>query len=112
MLFIYFRYYILIPINFYLIFQTTWAPNTQVVAQYEFKAISPHSDLPFNKSERLTIVGNTDDPNWVKARNTRGQEGLIPASYVTIYNQFNSMPRKKGNGVAVIQSNLKWDKQK
>ncbi|KAK7069378.1 hypothetical protein SK128_023051, partial [Halocaridina rubra] len=39
--------------------------------------------LPFSKMEQLTIVRSTNDPNWVKARNRDGMEGMIPTSYVT-----------------------------
>lgn len=41
-------------------------------------------DLSFSKLERLTVIHHTDDPNWVKARNGKGQEGLIPLDYVTV----------------------------
>ncbi|RXG53941.1 Tyrosine-protein kinase CSK [Armadillidium vulgare] len=41
-------------------------------------------DLSFSKMERLTVISHTDDPNWVKAKNGKGQEGLIPLDYVTV----------------------------
>ncbi|XP_066980904.1 tyrosine-protein kinase CSK-like isoform X4 [Macrobrachium rosenbergii] len=59
-----------------------WAPDTEVVARYAFAGTSPE-DLPFAKMEQLTIVRSTNDPNWVKARNRDGMEGMIPTSYVT-----------------------------
>lgn len=62
-------------------FQGTWAPGTEVVARYAFTGTSTE-DLPFTKMERLSIVKPTNDPNWVKARNREGVEGMIPTSYV------------------------------
>ncbi|XP_069948491.1 tyrosine-protein kinase CSK isoform X2 [Cherax quadricarinatus] len=59
-----------------------WALGTEVVARYPFSGTSTE-DLPFAKMERLTIVRPTNDPNWVKARNRDGMEGMIPTSYVT-----------------------------
>lgn len=59
-----------------------WAPDTEVVARYAFSGTSSE-DLPFAKMEQLTIVRATNDPNWVKARNRDGMEGMIPTSYVT-----------------------------
>lgn len=66
----------------YTMFQGAWAPGTEVVARYAFSGTSTE-DLPFAKTERLTIVRPTNDPNWVKARSRDGMEGMIPTSYVT-----------------------------
>ena len=65
------------------------------MALYEFQRTSPN-DLQFTKNERLTIVDSTDDPNWVRARNNSGQEGLIPTNYVTTTagQQINSLTQK------------------
>ncbi|CAL4102300.1 unnamed protein product, partial [Meganyctiphanes norvegica] len=60
-----------------------WSPDTEVVARYAFAGTSS-DDLPFAKLERLTIVRATNDPNWVKARNHHGNEGMIPTAYVTM----------------------------
>lgn len=63
-------------------FQGTWAPGTEVVADYAFTGTSSE-DLTIAKMERLTIVQPTNDPNWVKAKRRDGVEGMIPTSYVT-----------------------------
>ena len=63
------------------VLQETWAPGTVVVALYPFSGTSTE-DLPFAKMEKLTIVHSTNDPNWVKARNTEADEGMIPTSFV------------------------------
>lgn len=55
--------------------------NKMVKGRCDFKG-SRKEDLPFSKMERLTIIGHTDDPNWVKARNSNGREGLIHLDYV------------------------------
>lgn len=60
-----------------------WSPDTEVVARYAFAGTSS-DDLPFAKLERLTIVRATNDPNWVKARNHQGNEGMVPTAYVTM----------------------------
>uniref|UniRef100_A0A8C4R8W2 Tyrosine-protein kinase n=1 Tax=Eptatretus burgeri TaxID=7764 RepID=A0A8C4R8W2_EPTBU len=39
-------------------------------------------DLSFAKGEVLTIVQAMQDPNWYKARNEEGAQGLIPSNYV------------------------------
>uniref|UniRef100_A0A671MZ59 Tyrosine-protein kinase n=1 Tax=Sinocyclocheilus anshuiensis TaxID=1608454 RepID=A0A671MZ59_9TELE len=42
---------------------------------------STEQDLPFCKGDLLTIIGVTKDPNWYKAKNSVGREGMIPANY-------------------------------
>uniref|UniRef100_A0A673GMG0 Tyrosine-protein kinase n=1 Tax=Sinocyclocheilus rhinocerous TaxID=307959 RepID=A0A673GMG0_9TELE len=51
------------------------------VAKYNFQG-STEQDLPFCKGDLLTIIGVTKDPNWYKAKNSVGREGMIPANYV------------------------------
>lgn len=58
-----------------------WQPGDKVVARYNFTGNSAE-DLPFQKSDTLTIVTPTRDPNWYKAKNSGDRQGLIPANYV------------------------------
>ncbi|XP_046858703.1 tyrosine-protein kinase CSK-like [Xenia sp. Carnegie-2017] len=58
-----------------------FAPGTEVIAKFEFRKSSP-MDLPFDKGDTLVVVGKTQDVNWIKVRNLRGMEGLIPVNYV------------------------------
>ena len=58
-----------------------WQAGDKVVARYNFTG-SSHEDLPFQKSDTLTIVTPTRDPNWYKAKNADQRQGLIPANYV------------------------------
>ncbi|CAL4102215.1 unnamed protein product, partial [Meganyctiphanes norvegica] len=58
-----------------------WSPGTVVVARYEFMGNSTNN-LNFAKMEQLIIVCGTSDPNWFKARNNNGDEGMIPTSHV------------------------------
>lgn len=47
----------------------------------DFKA-SRKEELSFCRLERLTIINYTENPEWVLARNTSSQEGLIPVENV------------------------------
>ncbi|NWT75855.1 CSK kinase, partial [Prunella himalayana] len=55
-----------------------WPSGTECIAKYNFHG-PPPQDLPFSKGDVLTIVA---DPNWYKAKNKVGREGIIPANYV------------------------------
>uniref|UniRef100_A0A671MZ65 Tyrosine-protein kinase n=1 Tax=Sinocyclocheilus anshuiensis TaxID=1608454 RepID=A0A671MZ65_9TELE len=61
-------------------FFASWPPGTECVAKYNFQG-STEQDLPFCKGDLLTIIGVTKDPNWYKAKNSVGREGMIPANY-------------------------------
>nr|XP_021326738.1 tyrosine-protein kinase CSK [Danio rerio] len=61
--------------------QDSWPSGTECVAKYNFQG-STDQDLPFCKGDLLTIIGVTQDPNWYKAKNAVGREGMIPANYV------------------------------
>lgn len=75
-----------------------WAVGQQVVARYPFAGTSPE-DLPFQRKDVLTIVRQTKDPMWYRARNPSGLEGMIPANYVRLKDDVtkdaptNSLPR-------------------
>lgn len=60
-----------------------WAVGVQVIARYPFEGTSPE-DLPFQRKDVLTIVRQTKDPMWYRARNADGLEGMIPANYVRL----------------------------
>uniref|UniRef100_A0A8C1UGV5 Tyrosine-protein kinase n=2 Tax=Cyprinus carpio TaxID=7962 RepID=A0A8C1UGV5_CYPCA len=61
--------------------ETIWPPGTECVARYNFPGTA-NQDLPMCKGDVLTIIGVTKDPNWYKAKNAAGREGIIPANYV------------------------------
>uniref|UniRef100_A0A8B9IME6 Tyrosine-protein kinase n=1 Tax=Anser cygnoides TaxID=8845 RepID=A0A8B9IME6_ANSCY len=61
--------------------QAVWPSGTECIAKYNFHGTA-EQDLPFSKGDVLTIVAVTKDPNWYKAKNKVGQEGIIPANYV------------------------------
>jgi len=53
-----------------------------MVAMYSFKAQND-TELSFEKGERLEIIDRpASDPDWLKARNTQAQVGLIPKNYL------------------------------
>ncbi|KAG2471272.1 CSK kinase, partial [Polypterus senegalus] len=60
---------------------TAWPSGTECVAKYNFLG-EAEQDLPFSKGDVLTIIEVTKDPNWYKAKNNGGREGIIPANYV------------------------------
>ncbi|XP_004712093.2 tyrosine-protein kinase CSK [Echinops telfairi] len=61
--------------------QAAWPSGTECIAKYNFHGTA-EQDLPFCKGDVLTIVAVTKDPNWYKAKNKVGREGIIPANYV------------------------------
>uniref|UniRef100_A0A1I7XV14 SH2 domain-containing protein n=1 Tax=Heterorhabditis bacteriophora TaxID=37862 RepID=A0A1I7XV14_HETBA len=55
-----------------------------VIALYAFEASTPE-ELSFRKGEKLDIVDHpAHDPDWWQARNSRGQEGLVPKNYIEV----------------------------
>nr|KAI8768231.1 tyrosine-protein kinase CSK-like [Biomphalaria glabrata] len=61
----------------------TWNQGDEVVGLFDFPGRSK-DDLPFQKGDLLVIVKSTTDPNWYKAKNSIGAEGMIPANYVKL----------------------------
>ncbi|XP_022097389.1 tyrosine-protein kinase CSK-like isoform X2 [Acanthaster planci] len=61
--------------------QEKWSPGTECLAKFNFEG-STADDLSFKKGEIVFITKATKDPNWYRARNEKGQEGMIPANYV------------------------------
>ncbi|GFN92099.1 tyrosine-protein kinase [Plakobranchus ocellatus] len=59
----------------------SWRPGDEVICQYDFPGRTQY-DLPFQRGDILVIVKSTTDPNWFKAKNSSGREGMIPANYV------------------------------
>ncbi|KAL3866740.1 hypothetical protein ACJMK2_044019 [Sinanodonta woodiana] len=57
-----------------------WQPGEEVLCIYNFRGTAS-DDLPFAKGDVLTIVKQTKDINWYRARNIHGKEGMIPATY-------------------------------
>ncbi|XP_070538410.1 cytoplasmic protein NCK2-like isoform X2 [Ptychodera flava] len=53
-----------------------------VEAIYTFQARNDE-ELPFEAGEHLDIIGKPEnDPDWWKARNSRGHVGLVPKTYI------------------------------
>ncbi|KAK5982267.1 NCK (Non-Catalytic region of tyrosine Kinase) adaptor protein family [Trichostrongylus colubriformis] len=73
------------------------APSTQnktvlerVVALYSFDA-STTEELSFRKGERLDIIDHpSHDPDWWLARNSVGQQGLVPKNYIEVVSTGNA----------------------
>ncbi|XP_059168757.1 tyrosine-protein kinase CSK-like [Physella acuta] len=70
---------------------TPWNAGDEVVGLYDFRGRS-RDDLPFFKNDILVIVRATSDPNWYKAKNNNGAEGMIPANYVKARKRVNIQP--------------------
>ncbi|CAD5121106.1 DgyrCDS9647 [Dimorphilus gyrociliatus] len=68
-----------------------------VIGLFNFKKIEDE-DLTFKMGEKLTIISLTHDKNWYKARNLKGNTGMVPANYIkseTIKNFYKSKSAKK-----------------
>lgn len=58
--------------------------NEIVTALYSFPGSTPE-ELSFEKGDKLVIVDKPpEDPEWWRARNSRGETGLVPRNYVQI----------------------------
>lgn len=57
------------------------SPGARFEALFDFSGAS-NEDLPFKKGEILTIQSTSMDPNWWKARDSKGKEGMVPANYL------------------------------
>ncbi|TMS39865.1 hypothetical protein L596_006327 [Steinernema carpocapsae] len=55
----------------------------QVRAEYDFDAQPGSGELTIKASEILTIVRDNIEGGWMEGRNSRGQLGLFPESYVS-----------------------------
>ncbi|KAL5254727.1 hypothetical protein ACHWQZ_G014234 [Mnemiopsis leidyi] len=53
-----------------------------VVAVWDLTAQQPATDLNLTRGEKLEVLDAVTDQHWWRARNTQGQIGMIPESYV------------------------------
>ncbi|CAB4028656.1 tyrosine- kinase CSK-like, partial [Paramuricea clavata] len=58
-----------------------FAPGTEVIANFTFRK-GNRKDLQFEKGDTLIVVEKTEDANWLKAKDLRGNVGYIPVNYV------------------------------
>uniref|UniRef100_A0A914DN58 Uncharacterized protein n=1 Tax=Acrobeloides nanus TaxID=290746 RepID=A0A914DN58_9BILA len=73
-----------------------------VIALYSFEAQNAE-ELSFSKGERLEVIEHPiHDPEWWKAKNAKGQVGLIPTNYIEVVNdkppaviESNGLPKLK-----------------
>uniref|UniRef100_H2YJW2 Tyrosine-protein kinase n=1 Tax=Ciona savignyi TaxID=51511 RepID=H2YJW2_CIOSA len=40
------------------------------------------TDLQFKKGDSITVMQRTRDPNWYKAKNEKGEQGMVPINYI------------------------------
>ncbi|CAI4232618.1 unnamed protein product [Auanema sp. JU1783] len=70
----------------------------RVVGLYGFEA-SAQEELSFRKGEKLDIVGHpVHDPDWWMAKNSRGQEGLVPRNYIEVLSESPSATTNGSGG--------------
>ncbi|CAO1356317.1 unnamed protein product [Diamesa hyperborea] len=68
-----------------------------VVALYSFNS-NNDTELSFDKGDRLEIIDRPPaDPEWFKARNQKGQIGLVPRNYLQELQEYLNTPYR-GNG--------------
>lgn len=67
-----------------------------VVALYSFNS-NNDTELSFEKGDRLEIVDRPPaDPEWFKARNQKGQIGLVPRNYLQELQEYLNTPYRGG----------------
>jgi NCK adaptor protein 2 len=67
-----------------------------VVALYSFNS-NNDTELSFEKGDRLEIVDRPPaDPEWFKARNQKGQIGLVPRNYLQELQEYLNTPYPRG----------------
>jgi NCK adaptor protein 2 len=67
-----------------------------VVALYSFNS-NNDTELSFDKGDRLEIVDRPPaDPEWFKARNQKGQIGLVPRNYLQELQEYLNTPYRGG----------------
>lgn len=85
-----------------------------VVALYSFNS-NNDTELSFEKGDRLEIIDRPpSDPEWFKARNQKGQIGLVPRNYLQELQEYLNTPYRgngpdsldrRNDGVSTMQSN-------
>lgn len=67
-----------------------------VVALYSFNS-NNDTELSFEKGDRLEIIDRPpSDPEWYKARNQKGQIGLVPRNYLQELQEYLNAPYRGG----------------
>lgn len=67
-----------------------------VVALYSFNS-NNDTELSFEKGDRLEVVDRpAADPEWYKARNQKGQIGLVPRNYLQELQEYLNQPYRGG----------------
>lgn len=67
-----------------------------VVALYSFNS-NNDTELSFEKGDRLEIIDRPpSDPEWFKARNQKGQIGLVPRNYLQELQEYLNAPYRGG----------------
>lgn len=68
-----------------------------VVALYSFNS-NNDTELSFEKGDRLEIVDRPPaDPEWFRARNQKGQIGLVPRNYLQELQEYLNTPYRGGS---------------
>ena len=67
-----------------------------VVALYSFNS-NNDTELSFEKGDRLEVVDRPPtDPEWYRARNQKGQVGLVPRNYLQELQEYLNTPYPRG----------------
>lgn len=70
---------------------TSGSPSQGVKMVYTYVS-QQGGELSASEGEELTLVSPDDGTGWIIARNSSGEEGLIPASYAEIVNSIRAIP--------------------
>uniref|UniRef100_H2YJW3 Tyrosine-protein kinase n=2 Tax=Ciona savignyi TaxID=51511 RepID=H2YJW3_CIOSA len=63
------------------ILTTSWTPGTECEGIFDFNT-GKKTDLQFKKGDSITVMQRTRDPNWYKAKNEKGEQGMVPINYI------------------------------
>lgn len=74
----------------------------QAQALYTFQATNP-DELGMEENEDIEVIGDGDGDGWVQAKDSRGNVGFIPESYIRILDQTGSAQS------AVVESAIGYD---
>ena len=55
----------------------------QVRASYDFNAEPRSGELSIRENEILTVIRENIEGGWIEGKNSKGEVGLFPESYVT-----------------------------
>uniref|UniRef100_H2YJW5 Tyrosine-protein kinase n=1 Tax=Ciona savignyi TaxID=51511 RepID=H2YJW5_CIOSA len=76
------------------------APGTECEGIFDFNT-GKKTDLQFKKGDSITVMQRTRDPNWYKAKNEKGEQGMVPINYIVKNDVGYKPPTECPNGTTI-----------